>query len=170
MKAAERIAIVEASFAHAEALAETLRAGDAMEIAALGFAPLEALDAVLCCSVRAQSALVRNAQGELQVAAMWGYALPSLLGDAADLWAFSGHAADGEALAFLRASRDFVADMQARHGELRALVALDYGAALRWLRWLGFADGEIEIYGGRDFMRVRRKRTRQELHRRQHGR
>lgn len=169
MKAAERIAIVEASFAHAEALAESLREGDAMEIAALGFAPLEALDAVLCCSVRAQSALV-DGPGGVKVAAMWGYALPSLLGDTADLWAFSGHAADGEALAFLRASRDFVEDMQARHGELRALVALDYGAAVRWLKWLGFEDGEIEIHGGREFRRVRRKRSRQELHRRQHGR
>jgi hypothetical protein len=151
-----RIEIAAASFAHAEELAQNLRAGDAMEIAALGFTPLEALDAVLCCSVAAQTALVGNGQGPGQVAAMWGFAAPSLLGDTADLWAFSGHAADAHPLPFLKASREFVTGLQHNFRRLRALVALDYHKAVRWLRWLGFEDGEIETYGGRDFMRVNR--------------
>jgi hypothetical protein len=159
MKAAERIAIVPASFAHAEALAESLREGDAMEIAALGFAPLECLDAVLCASVQAHAALVADAEGRAEVAALWGYAAPSLLGDTADLWAFSGRPADAYPLPFLKASRDFVLALQGRYRRLQALVALDYGAAVRWLRWLGFADGAIETYGGRNFMRVSREGT-----------
>jgi hypothetical protein len=47
-----------------------------------------------------------------------------------------------------------VAALQGRFARLRALVALDYHQAVRWLRWLGFADGDIETHGGRAFMRV----------------
>jgi len=152
----QRIEIAEASFAHAEALAETLRAGDAMEIAALGFTPLEALDAVLCCSVQAQTVLVVDSQGRGQVAAMRGYAASSLLGDTADLWTFTSHHADGRKVTFMKESRAYVVALQEKFRRLRALVALDYHQAVRWLRWLGFQDGEIETYGGRRFMRVSR--------------
>lgn len=154
--APSRIEIVEATFAHAEALAENLRDGDAMEIAALGFTPLEALDAVLCSSMQAQTVLVLDGQGRGNVAAMRGYAAASLLGDTADLWTFTSRHADGRKVTFMKESRAYVTALQQRFARLRALVALDYPQAVRWLRWLGFEDGEIETYGGRKFMRVSR--------------
>ena len=148
------IDIVPASFAHAETLAETLRAGDAMEIAALGFTPLEALDALLCHSLQAEALLVDG-----EVAALRGYSAPSLLGDTADLWTFTAHAAEQHKLSLVKESQAFVAAMQGKFQTLRALVALDYGRAVRWLKFLGFAEGDIEIYGGRKFMRVTRQRS-----------
>jgi hypothetical protein len=53
-------------------------------------------------------------------------------------------------------SQRFVDELQGKFARLRALVALDYAQAVRWLGWLGFVDGEIEIHGGRRFMRVTR--------------
>ncbi len=153
------IAIVPATFAHAEELAENLRPGDAMEIAALGFTPLEALDAALCHSLRAEAVLVVNGQGRGQVAALRGYAAPALLGDTADLWCFTSPLCDARKKSVMKQSRAFVDELQGKFARLRALVALDYAQAVRWLGWLGFAPGEIESHGGRQFMRVTRCAT-----------
>jgi hypothetical protein len=141
------IEILPATHDHAKALAPCLRAGDAMEVEALGFEPLEALEAVLAVSHEARSAVHDG-----QVAGMWGYAVPSLLGSTADLWMFTGHPADRLKVTLMRLSRDYVRGL--RFARLRALVALDYTASVQWLRWLGFRDGPVEEYGGRMFMRM----------------
>lgn len=152
------ISIVPATEEHARVLARTLRDGDRMEIAALGVPAEQVIAAHVRQSLRAWTALDDGVP-----VFIWGFRTQSLIAHTAMLWALSAKGVERHKRALMEYSRDFVAVMQQRFPRLEAVVALDYPAAVRWLKWLGFQSGDIVLIGEVAFMRVWRHRPDQAL-------
>ncbi len=129
---AQRIRIVPATMAHAEAI--VLRPGDAAEVAALGVTPAEALRLSLVRSLWAEAYVVDG-----EVAAIVGLGLSSMLGGHGVPWLLTGPACERHKRRFLVESRRQVERMRTTVLPLINFVHADYGRALRWLTWLGFS-------------------------------
>ncbi len=147
------IQIVNATEDHAIKLARTLRHGDRTEIAVLNAEPEEILLAHVRGSFRAWTALEDG-----RPLFMWGFRAQSLVAHTASLWALSAMGVERHARTLMEMSREFVETMQEQFPRLEAVVAVEYTAAVRWLKWLGFQAGDIVMVGDAAFMRVWRHR------------
>ena len=135
------VEIVPATLAHAAAL--ELRAGDAMEVAAMGATKDEAFRTSLARSLWAETYLVDGAP-----AAMVGLGLSALVGGHGVPWLLTSPICERHRKRFLIESRRQVARMLAEVSPLRNVVHADYARAVRWLAWLGFTlDAPVEING-----------------------
>ena len=135
------VEIVPATLAHAAAI--ELRAGDAMEVAALGATKDEAFRTSLARSLWAETYLVDGVP-----AAMVGLGLSSFVGGHGVPWLLTSPICEHHKKRFLVESRRQVARMLAEVSPLMNVVHADYGRAVRWLAWLGFTlDAPIEING-----------------------
>lgn len=138
---------------HIALLAPHVRPGDAAELAALGLRPEEAASAALAASSEAWAAVEDD-----KVLAAWGLHPMALLGDVANLWCITAKGIERHKKRFLSNSRDFVLQANERYGVLRAVVALNYEQATRWLAWLGFETKERFTSEGQTFLRMTRVR------------
>lgn len=147
------VEVVTATVEHADDLGPRLRAGDAIEVAALGMTGAEALRHAFV-----HSFIVKTALYDARPVAMWGASSTSWLSDHAYLWMLTGNNPAPSSKHILRLSRPFVLALQEQFRTLEALVDAEYHQALRWLHWLGFRDGAVSEIGGRAFMHMRRER------------
>lgn len=145
------ITIVEATSDHAHAI--DLRDGDAREVGAFGLSQEESVTTMIRHSAAAFCAL--DGGKPLMI---WGIQCQSLIGHTAHLWALSGKGIERHRKELLRRSYDFVEGMQDRFYRLEAMVDPTYEQGRRWVRWLGFEDGDWLTIGGRVFVRVWRER------------
>ena len=135
------VEIVPATLAHAAAI--ELRAGDAMEVAAMGATKDEAFRTSLARSLWAETYLVDGVP-----AAMVGLGLSSFVGGHGVPWLLTSPICERHKKRFLVESRRQVARMLAEVSPLMNLVHADYGRAVRWLAWLGFTlDAPVAING-----------------------
>lgn len=134
------IEIVPATLDHARAI--RLRPGDAREIAAMGLTPLAAFEQSMSRSLWAQAYVIDG-----EVAALVGLAINSLLGGVGAPWLLTGQPVDRHPKLFLQETRRGVACMRGEFPRLANHVHAEYGEAIRWLRWLGFAIGPAEPKG-----------------------
>ena len=134
------ITVVPAALEHARAI--ELRPGDAKEIAALGYSKDEGLRRSMARSIWTDAYL---ADGD--VAALSGFALTGLVGGHASLWLITGRPVDRHRKAFLRLTRERLAEVRRDWPVLIDYVHAEYAEAHRWLRWLGFTLGPPEPYG-----------------------
>ncbi|MCX7366708.1 MAG: hypothetical protein NTV97_33515 [Alphaproteobacteria bacterium] len=135
------VEIGPAPLAHGAAI--ELRAGDAMEVAALGATKDEAFRTSLARSLWAETYLVDGVP-----AAMVGLGLSAFVGGHGVPWLLTSPLCERHKKRFLVESRRQVARMLAEVSPLMNVVHADYGRAVRWLAWLGFTlDAPIEING-----------------------
>ena len=134
------IAIVPATLDHARAI--RLRPGDAREIAAMGLTPLAAFEQSMARSLWANTYVIDG-----EVAALVGLAADSMLGGIGAPWLLTGQPVDRHRKLFLQETRRGVARMRTQFPKLANHVHADYGEAIRWLRWLGFAIGPPHARG-----------------------
>lgn len=135
------IEIVPATLAHAAAI--ELRAGDAMEVAAMGATKDEAFRTSLARSLWAETYLVDGVP-----AAMVGLGLSAFVGGHGVPWLLTSPICERHKKRFLVESRRQVARMLAEVSPLKNFVHADYGRAVRWLAWLGFTlDAPVAING-----------------------
>jgi len=134
------ITIVPATLDHARAI--RLRRGDARELDALGVDRLRAFELSMARSLWADAYLIDG-----EVAALVGLAVDSLLGGIGAPWLLTGRPVDRHRKLFLQETRRGVARMRAEFPRLANHVHAEYGEAIRWLRWLGFAIGPAEPKG-----------------------
>ncbi len=137
---------VPATHEHARCL--VLREGDALEVAALGLTPLQALRQSIERALWAEAYLVDG-----EVAAIVGLGLGSLLGGPGVPWLLTGPACERHRKTFLVESRLQLARMRARVLPLVNFVHADYGRAQRWLSWLGFTLEPPVLVCGAPFRR-----------------
>lgn len=145
------IDIVPATMAHARAM--TLRAGDALEIAALGASKEAALATSLARSLWAETYLVDG-----EPAAMLGLGLSTLVGGHGVPWVLTSPLCERHKKRFLIESRRQVARMLGRISPLVNYVHADYARAVRWLDWLGFALDPPAPLNGAPFRRFSKER------------
>jgi GNAT superfamily N-acetyltransferase len=134
------ITIVPATLDHARAI--RLRRGDARELDALGVDRLRAFELSMARSLWADAYLIDG-----EVAALVGLAVDSLLGGIGAPWLLTGRPVDRHRKLFLQETRRGVARMRAEFPRLANHVHAEYGEAIRWLRWLGFAIGPPQPRG-----------------------
>jgi hypothetical protein len=144
------VEIVPATPDHARAL--VLREGDALEVAALGLSPQQALQQSLARSMWAEAYLVDGPQGH-EVAAIVGLCRASLLAGPGVPWLLTGPACERHAKTFLRESRRQLARMRGSCLPLVNFVHADYRRAIRWLEWLGFTLEPSQLLNGAPFRR-----------------
>lgn len=126
------IEIVPATIHHARAI--KLREADAAEcFDVFGCPPNETVEASVLNSDWAYTALVDG-----EIAAMWGAAGETLIGDAAMVWMLSGSAITRVPVTTIKESRKFVAAMLERYDFLYGYVDSRHTCALRWLVRIGF--------------------------------
>lgn len=142
-----RYEIVQATEAHAHALAPKMRNKDALECEAYGHTTLSALLVGLNSSVEVFTGTVDG-----EPVCMFGYSLPCLIGDEAEPWLLGTDEMARHATAFLRRNRPFIADLRKRFRRLSGWVYEQNHSSVRWLRWLGFTvRPEVRIIGGIPF-------------------
>lgn len=140
--------------ADVEALAATMREGDAAECAAWGYTPRQALE----MGLKGLACFATTFDGE--VGAMWGCctgaAWPgaSHLGGARCVWLLTGEAVERHPRAFYEESKRVVATVTALWGRVGNAVDVRYVRALRWLRALGGRLGPTVDVRGHLFLVV----------------
>jgi hypothetical protein len=125
-----------------------LREGDAMEVAALGLTPVQALQQSLERSLWAEAYLIDG-----EVAAIVGLCRANLLAGPGVPWLLTGPACERHAKTFLKESRRQLARMRATCLPLINFVHADYRRAVRWLGWLGFTLEPPQLVHGAPFRR-----------------
>jgi hypothetical protein len=141
------LTFVPAHEGHAQSLALTMRPEDVEEVGASGYdSPLQALLVALEVSDRSWAVL---ADGE--VAAMFGIATAAdtVLGSGhiGQVWFLTGSGFLRHKRAFVRVARAVVRQLLEECGILYQYVDARYAAALRWVKWLGFAVGPPVAHG-----------------------
>jgi hypothetical protein len=138
-----RYTVVEASRAHALALAPVMRRADREEVwAAAGLRPLAALERSLDASCLAWTWLVDG-----RPACMFGLATASLMSGIGEPWMLTSELILSHQTAFLRHYRPFLAEMRALFPVLTNWVDARYIASIKWLQWMGFEIHAAEPYG-----------------------
>lgn len=140
--------IAPAAIEHADAIGGNLRAGDWMEVRAMGYKC--GRDALRTC-MEAGGEGVTCFEDDAPIAA-WGYVPDAmLLASTAYLWCFTTPAVERHKKAILFLSREFTRDLLDRFDRLESTVAPAYEQALRWTRWLGFKpiphNAEVTLRG-----------------------
>lgn len=136
--------IVPATLEHAVELSRTMREADREEAWAAGhMRPYEALVGALRASMDARTGLADG-----KVLCMFGVARASFLSRTTLPWMLGSADLPKHARAFLRGSREYVAEIGEKHENLINFVDARNELAIKWLSWLGFtvAD-EPEPYG-----------------------
>ncbi len=126
------IEIVPSTMAHARAI--RLRAGDLMEIDAMGETQESAFEKTLGASLWAETYLIEG-----EPAVMRGVIPRSLLGGVANAWLMSGRPVERHRKSFMTLTREGVERMRHDWRELVSFVHADYRRSIAWLGWLGFA-------------------------------
>jgi hypothetical protein len=135
--------IVDASEAHAMAMAPHLRAADVAEVhAASGRTPFDALRVSLRCSTQAWTGLVDGTP-----ACIWGVGPWSLAGGLGCPWLLGTAQVERHARAFLRRSRHCLGQMLETYDALENFVDARNATSLRWLAWLGFTIAPATPHG-----------------------
>lgn len=146
-----RVEVVPATAEHAAILGPRLRAGDAREIMAMGFAGgEEAIRESLFWSFTAWAALEAG-----EPVAIWGAtAQYGFATDTVEAWALTGPRAKPLAKYLLPVSKQFVVNLQVRFRRIEALLDPTYEEAVRWTRWLGFNPGPESKLNGVVFQTI----------------
>jgi hypothetical protein len=127
------VTIVPATQAHVEMMVGKLRAGDAAELAALGFTDRQALEAGLLHSIEAWTAMAGDVAG-----AMFGITVDSVLADEGHPWLLTTCWTTVHWIVFAKCLRQMIERYKAMFPRLSNLVDARYPEALRLLTWLGF--------------------------------
>jgi len=129
------------------AILPLVRQADIDEITeALGIPMGEALLDAVTDSLNAKKIVVNG-----QVVAVFGDATYSILGSVGVPWLISTVHVERHARAFLKVCKPEVQGMLTRHAHLLNYVDARNTAAIRWLKWLGFAFGPTVPYGPKGF-------------------
>lgn len=130
-----------------------MREADVAECRAGGFDPALALEGSISASDQAFQE-VRNEE----VLAAWGYkALPFLTGTAL-VWMLSFDGADRHRVYFARTSKARLNTLLKHFTLLRCEVWSGHEVALRWLRWLGFIQTDMQWRGEELFFIMEKER------------
>lgn len=134
-----RYEIVPATRAHAVELAETMRIADVIELDAMGYTPLAAIELSLATS---RDAFTGMADGVIMC--IFGVSSATVLSDEAFPWLLTAQGMPRHAKMFLRLNLAFINDMKRRYRLLWGLVCETNATSIRWLSWLGFnVDHEV---------------------------
>ena len=138
---ARRPAIIPASAEHIAHIVANMRAGDLVELAAIGRTPQSSLTAALRLSREAWTGMIDGVP-----VCMFGVAPTSMLTPwKGRPWMLGTTALDDNAILFLRRCRPVVARMLEAFPQLENFVAASNVRAIEWLRWLGFEIHETPI-------------------------
>jgi hypothetical protein len=118
-------------------LAPLLRVEDRLEVMALGLDPIEGL---LQSLAGAREAWTYRTEG--QIVCMAGLTPRSLIGRTGVPWLLGSELVVQHRRFFMVETRQMVAHWLTQFDSLTNIVDARYGAAIRWLRWLGFEIGE----------------------------
>jgi hypothetical protein len=129
-----RYEIVPATHAHAVELAATMRRADVEELAALGYAPLPAIEVSM---VTSRDVWAGKADG--RVMCIFGVSTATVLSDEAFPWLLTAQDMPRHAKIFLRLNRDYIAAIKTQYRLLWGLVCETNTTSIRWLSWLGFS-------------------------------
>jgi hypothetical protein len=130
---------------HVDELAFTMRPADKLEIERhSGSKPRAALTRAIAVSTVSRVALINGS-----VAAIWGVAIwHSAFSGTGSPWCFTSNVIDQHKRLFMNCSRFYLEELRGlcpRNMEVR--VDATYGAACRWLLWLGFTLDSIDHNG-----------------------
>lgn len=131
------ITVLIATEADARELAPLLRVEDRLEVLALGFDPIEGL---LQSLAGARESWTYRAEG--QIVCMAGITPRSLIGRTGVPWLLGSELVRRHRRSFMLETRRMVAHWLTQFDSLTNIVDARYGAAIRWLDWLGFEIGE----------------------------
>lgn len=137
------VVVVQATAAHADAVATRAREDDVRELWAVAHVtPAQAIRQGLALSGEARAALFDGVPacvfGVSTLPEFPGYAVP---------WMIGTSVLEQHQTAFLRRCRPVVQEWEARYDRLVNWVDARNAIAIRWLRWLGFTIGEAMPYG-----------------------
>ena len=142
--------IVPASPAHIRRIANRMREADAIECAAIGLSPKQALRHSLRTSGEVWTAKVDG-----RPEAMFGLQVVSALGGKAHPWMLGTEAIYDYPREMIRMGRQIIDHWRDSTPDLSVLVAVQNVRAIRFLRGCGFAtDPDILPIGGVSFVRM----------------
>lgn len=130
---------------HIAQLAATMRAADRLELEAVGYTPVDALENALLASEVSAAALIDG-----EVLCLFGVVdrTPTLLGPRrGEAWLLTSAAVDRHPLAFWRASKRLVRELAARWPTLINRVDARHTSALSYLARLGFRVSPAKPWG-----------------------
>lgn len=118
---------------HAFVMAPGMRQLDALEMkASCGLEPLEGLRYAIGVSSSAWAAISDD-----DILAIFGVVPLNVLAGEASVWCLTSEGVNDLPFAFLRKSKQVVAELLSAWSVLVNMVDVRHGPALRWLRWLG---------------------------------
>jgi hypothetical protein len=135
--------IRDAEIADVYALARNLRDGDRLEVASLGFTPIQGLRRTFYSALYRRTALIDG-----EIAAMWGLS-GTAFGHTGHPWLMTAPLIERLPVSFLREARREIGRMARTHRCLEGWVAAQYTMACRFLEALGFTLGAVEEIGPR---------------------
>lgn len=139
--------IRDAEIADVYRLARNLRDGDRLEVASLGFTPIQGLRRTFYSALYRRTALIAK-DGNLEIAAMWGVS-GTAFGHTGHPWLMTAPIIERLPVCFLREARREIGRMRRIHRRLEGRVAAQYAMACRFLEVLGFTLGAAEEIGPR---------------------
>ena len=151
-----QVTIIPATKDHARQLAPLMRSADQAEVRASdGMSPAEALEYSLRVSDEAYTGFI---DGEL--ACLFGVVRGPFLTGAATPWLLTTSVVQRKPRAFLRASREVIADWMGKYPVLVQQVDARYEQALRWAARVGFQVEPPAPFGvaGEPFCLIHMKR------------
>lgn len=151
-----QVTILPATEEHARQLAPLMRPADAAEVLASGgYQPLDALLDAMAWSAESYAGYI---DGEL--ACLFGVVPGTFLTGEAVPWLLTSNVVQRKPRAFLRASREVIADWLGKYPMLVQQVDARYEQALRWAERVGFNVEPPAPFGisGEPFCRISMRR------------
>jgi hypothetical protein len=151
------VTILPATKEHARQMAPLMRAADQDEVRASGgYEPIDALLEALAWSAEAYAGFI---DGEL--ACLFGIVPGTFLTGEAVPWLLTSSVVQRKPRAFLRASREVIADWMGKYPVLVQQVDARYAQALRWAAHVGFQVEAPVPWGiaGEPFCRISMRRN-----------
>lgn len=131
-----------------------VRANDAIECAAAGFTPTQALARCLALSDETW----QHKEGG-KVVAMWGFRVRGFLTQTVDAWLLTSEEVAQHKVKFARKTRRWVDELFSRgYASIYCEVHAAYHDAVKWLVWLGFRQVDVRVVGGESFLIMRKDR------------